>query len=424
MTDKVKLTKAVIDKLVPPSSGRVFLYDSTITGLCICLTNTGTKTWYLYKKMNGKPVRLKLGRWPEVTVEAAKTLATEAAGRMAGGEDIQAARVAKRQRELNWGELFTKYLEEHAKIHKKTWREDEANNRRNLSDWAERPLSSFSRPIIAEKHRQIAAGGATTTANRILSLISKVFSFADEAGLWEKRNPCKGIKKFKEVERDRFVQPAEMPVLLLQIQKYPNATLRDYFLICLLTGARRANVFTMQWVDVDLQQGIWRIPDTKSGEAVRIALAPEAQEILCERKKICGALAEQGNQSEYVFPGRYGKSHLKEPKKAWAKIMENSGLKNLKIHDLRRTLGSWQAAAGVSLITIGKSLGHRTTTATAIYARMNLDPVRESVSAAVTAMMTAGKQAKKKATKKTAAKKRGAKPQDPGPDANPDQSQK
>lgn len=387
MTDKVKLTKSAIEKLSPPLSGRIFVYDSTITGLCICLTNTGTKTWYLYRKMNGKPVRLKLGRFPEVTVEAAKNLATEAAGRMAGGEDIQAARAAKRKKEVTWGNLFEKYLTEHAKIHKKTWREDEANNTRNLKDWTERPLSSFTRPVIAEKHRQIGATGATTTANRILSLVSKVFSFADEAGLWDKRNPCKGIKKFKEVERDRFVQPNEMPVLLLQIQKYPNPTLRDYFLMCLLTGARRANVFTMKWVDVNLKEGIWRIPDTKSGQAVRIALAPEAQTILCERKKIC----ETEGGSEYVFPGRYGKSHLKEPKKAWAKILENSGLKDLKIHDLRRTLGSWQAAAGVSLPIIGKSLGHRTTTATAIYARMNLDPVRESVSAAVTAMMTAGK---------------------------------
>lgn len=411
MTDKIKLTKAAIEKLSHPLSGRIFVYDSTITGLCICLTNTGTKTWYLYRKMNGKPVRLKLGRFPEVTVEAAKNLATEAAGRMAGGEDIQAARVAKRKKEITWGDLFAKYLEEYAKMRKKTWREDEANNTRNLKDWAERPLSSFSRPIIAEKHRQIGATGATTTANRILSLVSKVFSFADEAGLWDKRNPCKGIKKFKEVERDRFVQPNEMPVLLLQIQKYPNPTLRDYFLICLLTGARRANVFTMKWVDVDLQQGIWRIPDTKSGQSVRIALAPEAQKILCNRKKIC-------ENSEYVFPGRYGKSHLKEPKKAWAKILENSGLKDLKIHDLRRTLGSWQAAAGVSLPIIGKSLGHRTTTATAIYARMNLDPVRESVSAAVTAMMTAGKKKPKKA------KKESQKPQDPGGEAIPDQSAK
>lgn len=305
MTEKMKLTKAIIEKMVPPPSGRLFVYDSSITGLCVCVMSTGTKTWYLYKKINGKPVRLKLGRWPEVTVEAAKTLAMEAAGRMAGGEDIQAARVAKRQKEMTWGELFDKYLDEHAKIHKKTWREDEANNRRSLADWTERPLSSFSRPIVAEKHRQIAADGATTAANRVLSLVSKVFSFADEAGLWEHKNPCKGIKKFKEVERDRFVQPNEMPALLDAIQKYPDGTLRDYFLICLLTGARRANVFTMKWVDVDLIEGIWRIPETKSGEAVRIALAPEAQTILCERKRICEeAVAEQ---SQTIADGRRGR---------------------------------------------------------------------------------------------------------------------
>jgi len=400
---KVKLTKAIIEKMNPPLSGRVFAYDSSISGLCICLTSAGTQTWYLYRKVNRRPVRLKLGRYPEITPEAARQLATQAAGRMATGEDIQAARVAKRKGETTWGQLFDQYLEEHAKIHKKSWREDQAYNDRDLKDWKNRPLSFLSRPVIADKHREIGLNG-TVAANRVLSLVSKVFNFAVEAGIWDRPNPCRGIKKFKEKSRDRFVQADEMPRLLEAIRNYSDEILRDYFLMCLMTGARRANVFSMAWEDIDLQAGIWRIPDTKSGQSVLIALPKEAQELLLRHKITCGHLP-------WVFPGRGRKGHLVEPKKAWQCILKKSGLQDLKIHDLRRTLGSWQAAAGVSLSIIGKSLGHKTTSATAIYARMNLDPVRETVGAAVRAMLEAGKSSGKSSEK----------PQHPGvePDEKP-----
>lgn len=65
------------------------------------------------------------------------------------------------------------------------------------------------------------------------------------------------------------------------------------------------------------------------------------------------------------------------------------GLPDIRIHDLRRSLGSWQAVTGASGYIIGKSLGHKSQQATAIYARLNLDPVRESVERATEAMMAA-----------------------------------
>ena len=65
-------------------------------------------------------------------------------------------------------------------------------------------------------------------------------------------------------------------------------------------------------------------------------------------------------------------------------------MSDLRIHDLRRTLGSWQAKTGASLAIIGKSLNHKTLQATAIYSRLDLDPVRQSVNIATQAMLTAG----------------------------------
>jgi integrase len=97
---------------------------------------------------------------------------------------------------------------------------------------------------------------------------------------------------------------------------------------------------------------------------------------------------------QWVFPATRSDSrsgHLNYPQRAWVRICERAGLKNIRIHDLRRTLGSWQAATGASLPIIGKSLGHKNQSTTQIYARLNLDPVRESVDAATAAMMALAK---------------------------------
>lgn len=78
-----------------------------------------------------------------------------------------------------------------------------------------------------------------------------------------------------------------------------------------------------------------------------------------------------------------------EPKKAWKKILERAGIQDLRLHDLRRSLGSWQAVTGASLAVIGKTLAHKNVSTTAIYARLNLDPVRASMDTATKAMLEA-----------------------------------
>jgi len=81
--------------------------------------------------------------------------------------------------------------------------------------------------------------------------------------------------------------------------------------------------------------------------------------------------------------------HITPPKKRWQNLLQRCGIDNLRIHDLRRSLGSWQAITGASLVIIGKSLGHKSADATMIYARLNTDPVRASVGAATSAMLEA-----------------------------------
>jgi integrase len=117
-----------------------------------------------------------------------------------------------------------------------------------------------------------------------------------------------------------------------------------------------------------------------------VALTPEAVEILKDREK-------RSDDSAWVFPSKRGDGHITNFKRGWKKLLERAKLadKGLRQHDLRRTLGSYQAAGGTSLGIIGKSLGHKSLAATAMYAQLDLDPVRESVLSATRTMIAASK---------------------------------
>ena len=202
-------------------------------------------------------------------------------------------------------------------------------------------------------------------------------------------NPCDNIRRNKEHSRDRFLQSDELTAFFTALSEEPNHTIRDYVWLSLFSGARRDNVLSMKWTEVNLTEGTWRIPMTKNGTPQIIPLPAAAIELLKERRTIFD------NTAVFVFPGSGITGHLVEPKKAWAKILQRANIADLRLHDLRRTMGSWQAKTGASLVVIGKSLNHKSTQTTAIYARLDMDPVRDSMNTATNAMLKAGGMGKK-----------------------------
>ncbi len=163
--------------------------------------------------------------------------------------------------------------------------------------------------------------------------------------------------------------------------------MRDFVTLCIWTGARKGDVFGMRWQDLSLDDNKWVVPETtKTGESYDVALTPEATKTLRARAK--NRLAD----NPFVFPSHGKSGHIVDLKGRWKELLKRAKIQNLHIHDLRRTLGSWQAAAGTSLLVIGKSLGHKSQAATLIYSQIaDLDPVRESVTAATRAILSASK---------------------------------
>jgi integrase len=430
----IRFTKQTIDALpLPPPGKRDTYREDKTSGLQLRVTSNGVNSWSVFRRTKaGPPQRVTLGKYPDMTIEQARKHAATVVQTIQAGGDPAAIRRAHRE-EMTFGELFEQYIERHSKPRKLTWKEDETKYKQYLArPLGSKKLSTIGRRDIAQVHSSVSSGHPTT-ANRVLALVSSVFGWAISAGLWDKLNPAKGIKRNRERSRDRFLQANELPHFFAALAVEPLETVRDYIWISLLTGARRANVLGMRWRDVSLENAEWRIERTKNGEPQTVMLAPQAVEVLKRRKP--------QKPAEYVFPGPGEAGHLVEPRKTWKRVLaraqalwfvqalsdaagwhsdataqarseaiadpravltryatqaKESGLdpaafelRDLRIHDLRRTLGSWQARAGASLAIIGKSLNHKSVQTTAIYARLDQDPVRQSVERATSEMFAA-----------------------------------
>jgi integrase len=189
---------------------------------------------------------------------------------------------------------------------------------------------------------------------------------------------------FPEKSRERFLMPDELKRFRDAVME-ETPLYRDLIFMLLFTGQRRQNVCKMQWKDLDLVRGLWHVAgeQLKNGSPLVVVLSTNALAILNER---AGA---SDKHADWVFPTTSGRGIgcVSTPTPAWDRIRERSGLTDIRIHDLRRTLGSWQALAGASLPIIGKSLGHKSMRSTEIYARLTTDPVRESVEKATQEMV-------------------------------------
>lgn len=376
-------TVARLRVLPTPKKGRIYAYDTKCAGLCVCKSSRGTTVFYRYGKVNGRPVRIRLGRFPDLPIDQARKAATDLSGQIAAGKDPAAERRGRRGA-LTFGELFDWYLEQHSRPHKRTWKIDQQQYDRYLRDrWHGRKIDTIHKRDVATLHTTLGADHGHYAANRLRALLHKIFSLAIDHGLLEGRNPVQGIKKFPEVKRDRFLDQDELRRFFAALLEEENTTVRDCLLMLLFTGARRMNTYSMAWADIDFRRALWRIPNTKTGEPVVLPLSSEAMTILQERWKT----ANQANP--WVFPSKRKGGHLADATKVWKGVLDRAGLENLRLHDLRRTLGSWQALGGSSLQVIGRSLGHKNVATTEIYARLTMDPIRKSIEKATSAMVQA-----------------------------------
>jgi integrase len=392
---KTNFTVKIIERL-PRTDKRYNVFDDGVRGLGLAVYPSGQKTFFHLKKVRGYPRRTTLGAFPDMSIEAARgeaqrinsKLSTWKQNNFEGSDPLLRPKGA-----LTLETLLTDYCErglsksQRCKNPTRTAEDAKWMFNKYLARWRARKLGEIRRPEVIDLHQRLKEESGPYTANRTLQLLRAMFNWAihPDSSLWSGVNPAAKVALFVEHERTRFLDAKELARLFAALRDgATSCDLRDYVNLALWTGARKSDLFSMRWDDVKLEDTRWDVPDSKSVQ-YSIPLTPEAVAILKRRKNF------HENENPWVFPSFGKKGHIVDLKGAWARLLKKANIINLRQHDLRRTLGSWQAKQGSSLPIIGKSLGHRSLDATEVYSQFDLDPVRSSMEAAIKSMIAAAK---------------------------------
>ena len=387
MSEKFRFTKTKIEALPKALPGKRDEYrDEGLSGLWLRVSPAGVKTYaVLARKKGGALERITIGTADKLTPGNAREKAKKIIADLATGVSHAAPARAKRG-EITFAELLTAYLSGTTMKPRSLAAYEWLYKKHVEADLGKRRLSDITAERVRALHKKVSTD-TPTTANRCISMVKAAFNWAAKEGIYTDSNPAGHVRKNTETTRTRYLQPAELAVFFQSLEESEEPA-KSFFMLCLLTGARRSNVLGMRWADIGLADGIWRIPaaDAKAGEEMNIPLVPEAITVLTKIQK------EIGNASPWVFPADSKTGHYQEPKRAWATLRRRSGLIDLRIHDLRRTMGSWLVRTGANTAINAKALGHKSMQAAAVYQRIaDVDPVREAMERATTAFLVGAK---------------------------------
>jgi integrase len=281
-------------------------------------------------------------------------------------------------------------MERHARAHKKTWPEDQRRIDSHIKPaLGTLPIGRVTRTEVEALHRRIGTDNGRYEANRTLALIKRIWNLG---AAWDlvpaSSNPASGVQTFRERKRDRYIFQEEAEKFLETVEEEDDWQVRGAVWLALLTGARRSEVLSRRWSDVDAVRRNLRVESGKGASLAREPSPPHyyklsqlAVEILMDLPS--ASLDEAGHleaTNEWVFPSPRDSTsgHRESIKSAWTRIRKKSGLDGpggIVFHDLRRTLGSDMANEGADLHLIGSVIGHRDPRTTQIYARL-CDSVR------------------------------------------------
>lgn len=365
---KIVINKRNVDQLPFSKSGSKVYLDTSLSGFGVRIGQK-TKTFYAEKRVDGKPVRVTLGRFPVLSVEEARKKAMGVLSELADGKNVNTEKKSQKEERLRekttLAEALGMFLERRP-LKPRTVRDYRGGMERHLSDWLETPLLEITSEMVVQRHRRITKKSGEAQANQVMRGLRSLINFAlahyPEDQLKDMTNPVLALTRTRTWHPSRrrmTVIPKAylgrwMGTVLEVREMLPTTigkTICDYLVFCLLTGLRRNEASQLKWENVDLIGGFVTIPDTKNRMPHRLPLSVFLWDMLKRRK------LERVN--EYVFQSREdGSGYLVTPQKTMNIIAERCGI-TFCIHDLRRTFASMAEGLGINGYTLKRLLNHR-----------------------------------------------------------------
>jgi integrase len=377
---------------------------------------TGRKTYVAQYRKDGRSHRVVIGKHGRLTPDEARREAKALLGDVEKGVNPALERRTKREaptlQEISQGFL------EYAFAKKKTGTAtgyESALRLHILPELGAKRLTDIHPADVERLHA--AMSDRRPQANRTLDVLSAVWTWAAKQKRVEPAdNPAKGVEKYSESARDRYLTNDELLRLsealtaaettglpysvdeskrkakhapkpenrYRKLDRHTVAAIR----LLMLTGARLRELLHGKWEYVDFDRGMIFLPDSKTGRKP-IYLSAAAAEILSALPRVDG--------NPYIFPGEKEGQPRADLKRPWDAICEAAGLDGVRLHDLRHSFASVGAGASLGLPIIGKLLGHSQPATTQRYAHLDADPMRravETIGSTIAAAM-AGKQKRK-----------------------------
>ncbi|HEX6502899.1 MAG TPA: site-specific integrase [Terriglobales bacterium] len=389
----MKITQKTVLSLKPPVSGNRIQYDEEIPGFGARITSNGVISFVLNYRFQGRERRYTIGRHPELTALAARERAIQLRGKILDGIDPLQQRLDA-QNEPTVDDLAKDYLERYAKPHK---RASSLRNDRQMLEQIILPkiglirVGAVSRRDIEGVHHGLKE--TPYRANRVLALLSKMFSLAME-WRWRADNPVKGVPRYPEDKRETWLTVEQVEALLGALDNYADQSAANAIRLLIVTGARESEVLTATWDQFDLKRAIWTKPShhTKQKKIEHTPLSDTAMQLLRRMN--------EARTSAVLFPGQ--KNGKVSPdarvtiRRPWVQVCKAAGLAvaeqvpgkrkklltiwkpTVRIHDLRHTFASHLVSSGESLHIVGKLLGHTLPQTTARYAHLADSALRDA----------------------------------------------
>ena len=382
------LTERRIREAKPEPATRI-IWDSKVRGLGVRITTAGVKSYILNYRVGGRERRATLARVPELSLKAARERAgRELAGVRAGETDpLERRRLAREAPTVADGldRFFDEYAPARIAIGRMSPRT--VQTYRNQAALYVRPAIGTLRgaDVTRADVERVVGRLPNTTRNRVLAFISRLFNLF-ETWDWrpQRSNPARGVERAREEARDRVLDAGELAVLSLALdqlaERFPAsvAAIR----VAALTGLRISEVIAIQWQDVDFASGRVTLPETKTGRRVH-HFADAALDLLAAMPRI--------NRNAHAFTvDARGPLTYRTVRTHFGEAAKLAGMRDVRLHDLRRTVMTSAAAAGIGVHVLRDLLGHKTSTMADRYVRSVGSPVadaRRAIGAAMAAAM-------------------------------------
>lgn len=333
------------------------IWDGLLKGFCAVGNGNGSVSFRVKTRVNGRQRLLTIGKqgnpW---TVETARREAETLLLSARGGSEPVPERIRDRERPDSFKKVAERFLEEYGQRLKPSTREQYERLLRLhvLPALGSRLVTDIRHEDIVVLHGRLVA--KPRGANYVIAVVSRIMTWCEARG-WRPRhsNPCEGIERYEENERERFLSPEEFRSLGDVIARVRRERTESVYVlgaieVIIYTGARKNEILTLRWDFVDKRRRVLVLPDSKTG-AKDIWLNRHALEIIDALPRVDG--------NPYVFVGNVNGAHLVNMYKPWERLRQAAGLPDVNLHDLRHSFGGMAVDAGGQPFVVGKQMGHK-----------------------------------------------------------------